>query len=109
MRAELSRAVTSLVFCFLFIGCGASEEKVQDDFEEFLSSRRDCSEDGDCVVRPFACPLGCYQVFNEEYEDEVEEEAERLIRKYERGGKACDYGCTEPPEPMCDAGECTME
>lgn len=104
-----TRVLLFLAVCLPIFGCGPSEEKVQEDFEDFVSTRRDCSLDDDCAVKSFGCPLGCATVYNSEYEDEIQEEADRLLRKYERGGTSCDYDCAVAPEPVRAAGECSLE
>jgi hypothetical protein len=60
------------------------------------------------MVMSFGCPLGCSTTFNQDYEDEVAEEAERLIHRYEKGGKACEYECVQETEPVCEASTCVL-
>jgi hypothetical protein len=91
------------------LGCAASEESVQADFEDFVAERVDCEADADCNVGSFGCPLGCSVAYNADYEDEISAEAERLIKKYERGGRSCEYGCVAAGRAVCDAGVCTFE
>jgi hypothetical protein len=92
----------------LFFGCAASEESVQADFGAFVGERNSCEEDAECMIGSYGCPLGCGTAINRKYEDEVAEEAARLIKKYERGGRSCAYGCLAEGEPLCDAGTCVI-
>lgn len=107
---EMTWVFTGLALAGLSsVGCGASEERVQDKFADFVSERDSCDVATDCMVGSYGCPLGCYVAFNKKYEDEVADKSERLIKKYERGGRACEYLCSEPDEVVCEAGRCGVE
>lgn len=89
--------------------CAASEERVQEEFAAFVGERDSCQEGADCTVGSYGCPLGCGVAFNKKYEDEVVDEAHRLIRKYERGGRACAYSCPALGEAVCEEGKCATQ
>jgi hypothetical protein len=107
---SLSSRLWVVIGCgaMLVAGCGASEESVQREYDDFVSTRQACEMDSDCVLAGGGCPLGCGSPVNEKYADEVEQKANDLIRSYERGGRSCAYDCVSGV-PVCDAGSCAFK
>lgn len=97
-----------LVSTFALVGCAVSEEETQAAFEDFVAERDHCEETYECSWKAFECPLGCGTAFNADYQEEIEEEAEELIRKYERSGRSCDYSCVDGTTVECVEGVCTL-
>jgi hypothetical protein len=89
--------------------CGASEEDVQREFDEFVAERNRCSADTECVLVFPGCPLGCFVAVNAQFEAVVAAKAEDLIDDYERGGTRCDYGCVQAGAVVCLDGRCATE
>ena len=104
----VNRTRIKLLAVVFIVSCGASEESVEADWNAFLSQNQSCEADTDCVVVYPGCPLGCYAAVSASSEAAANAEADRLIAKYERGGRACAYGCVEAGEPVCSAGMCTL-
>jgi len=90
----------------LTLGCGASEEKVEEKFDAYVAERQDCTQDEECALAGAGCPLGCYVYVHEDHVADVEDEAQRLIKRYERGGRSCQYDCVPATVPVCVAGRC---
>ena len=88
------------------VGCAPSEEEVRAEFEKFVSSRRACALDADCVLAAAGCPLGCTAAVNREHQAAVEAKARELIEDYESGGAACDYECVSE-QAACVERLCT--
>jgi hypothetical protein len=89
------------------LGC-ASEEGVQRRWDAFVAEHSECEFADDCAIVYPGCPLGCFDTVNVEHVEEAEDLADRLIRQYESFGRSCDYDCAEAPDPVCDAGSCTL-
>jgi hypothetical protein len=83
-----------------------SEEEIKREFEAFVTARNQCREAADCVLATAGCPLGCTAPVAREHQAAVEAKARELIRRYERSGRACMYGCIEQAPPMCQDGRC---
>ncbi len=92
------------VACFLF-ACAPSEEEVQAEFKEFVSTKKACSIDDDCVIAATGCPLGCGTAVNKKHQREVEAKADELIEDYESNGRSCDYECVGSVA-VCAEGRC---
>lgn len=88
-------------------GC-VSEEKVEEDWAAYVEEHNACDTADDCAAISPGCPLGCYVAVSAEDVTAAEEEAARLIDRYERSGRACDYSCLETPPLVCEAGHCAF-
>lgn len=108
MKAFVTILIALPLASILLSSCGASDERVQEDFAAFVGERDSCEVAVDCMVDSYGCPLGCGVAFNKKYEDEIADEAERLIKKYERGGRACQYSCSDLGEAVCESGTCAI-
>lgn len=91
----------------LLAGC-ASEQRVQQRWDEYVSEHNSCELASDCALVYPGCPLDCWSAVSVNDVDEAEHTAERLIRRYEGFGRSCDYGCLAPGELSCEAGTCTI-
>ena len=87
------------------VGC-VTEQGIQDRWDAWVEDHGACEVPEDCAVVYPGCPLGCYEAVAAEHAAEAEEVADRLIRRYELGGRACAYDCVEAPPLTCDAGTC---
>ena len=87
-------ALAMLLACALIPGCAPSEEDIQEEFDEFVSTRNSCSSVDDCTIVHPGCPLGCHVGVNKAHEAAVKAKADELIDDYESGGQACAYDCT---------------
>jgi hypothetical protein len=109
MRRRFTSAVailSSLIVCALAASaCAPSEEEIQEEFDEFLSTRNSCSDVSDCALVYPGCPLGCAVGVNKAHAADVKAKAEELIEDYESGGQACAYECLQT-EPACTACRC---
>ncbi len=90
------------------LGCGASEEKVGEEWEEFVSEHNACEDADECVAIYPSCPLGCHTAVAAEHEEAAMEKAAQLVSRYERGGRACAYDCIETPPLVCESGRCSF-
>ena len=107
MRLLVAGAVGAMVL-LASVGC-ARDEALQDDWRTFLSEHQTCSVDADCAVVFAGCPLGCGDVLQSSALTEAEALADQLIRRYERGGRSCDYDCIQLGEPICGVdGQCAL-
>ena len=88
--------------------CAPSEDEIRAEFEEFVSPRKACTTNDDCVLAATGCPLGCGTAVNREQQAAVEAKARELIEDYESGGAACDYQCIAL-EAACVEGRCVEE
>lgn len=98
----------AIVWLSVLVGC-ASEEAIQEDWDAFVAEHQSCEVAEDCVVIYPGCPLGCFVAVSADAEQEAIDEAEKLISRYERGGRVCMYDCLAAGEPTCDAGVCAVE
>jgi len=111
----------STFLCRLLVGgiaifhCGLtacdspSEDEVEAEFAEFVSSRDDCVQSDDCAIAYTECPLGCSHAVNAQYVASVESKARELIDEYESGGSGCDYRCVQVHGAVCQQGTCTLQ
>jgi len=88
-------------------GC-ASEERIQDQWDDWVDENNTCEVADDCALVYPGCPLGCFTAVSADAVDAADEKADDLIRRYELGGRACDYDCMAAGEPVCDAGVCAV-
>lgn len=101
MRRPLLLAVITLASC-------VSEETVERRWTAYVEEHNSCETPDDCVIIYPGCPLGCWEAVAAEYETEAQEKAEKLIKQYERGGRACAYGCVSPGPLVCEQNRCTI-
>jgi hypothetical protein len=80
---------------FLVMSCAPPEEEIEEEFRDFVATRKDCSSDDDCVLAATGCPLGCGTAVNRAHQAAVESKARELIADYESAGRACAYGCNQ--------------
>lgn len=98
-----------LALCALALVACVTEEGIQERWDAWVDDHDACEVADDCGLVYPGCPLGCYDTVHVDFVEEAEAEADRLITRWERGGRACDYGCMEAPDPVCsDAGECEL-
>ena len=76
------------------VACAPSEDEIQAEFDEFVSTKQTCTVDDDCVLASTGCPLGCGTAVNRKHQKEVEAKADELIEDYESNGRMCEYECT---------------
>ncbi len=101
-----SRFILALLVALLFAACASpTSEEVNEEFDEFLSTRTACSTVDDCVMIYPGCPLGCATAVNKAFKSEAEDKAEELKSDYESGGMTCQYGCVAA-DLACTAGRC---
>jgi hypothetical protein len=99
MRWQLSIAA------LLALACAPSEDEIEQEFADYVASRKACAVDDDCVLASTECPLGCGTAVAREYQSEVEQKARELVDDYESGGQSCQYGCVALVA-ACQAGRC---
>lgn len=93
----------------LLAGCALpSEEEVKDEFEAYVRSANACEQASECVLVSPGCPLGCFVAVRADRKADVERKARELIARYERGGRACAYGCAEPGPIACVERRCAF-
>ena len=110
IRLRFRRHLLGVVLLAAVASCGApSEEEVQREFNEFVSSRRSCDTAADCVAVSPGCPLGCWVAVSRSAQGAVERKARDLIDDYESGGRSCAYGCIEAGALLCEEGRCGLE
>ncbi len=103
----LSRSL--LVVLLLAAGClFPSEDAIKDEFDDFVAKNNQCSVAADCALVGAGCPLGCSVSVRADRRAAVEAKARELIRKYERGGRSCDYDCVPQAAPVCQGGRCAF-
>jgi hypothetical protein len=108
-RALRSLSVSGFLVALASVGCGffgASEEEVRKEFEAFVRQSSSCQDVSECVVAAAGCPLGCFAVVRHDRKAAVEAKARELIESYERGGRACAYGCIPVGELACTNNRC---
>lgn len=88
-------------------GC-LSEDRAQDRWEAWVAEHATCEQPEDCAVVYTECPLGCFTAVNVEFVDEAERVSDRLIDRYEVGGRACVYSCLPAGPVDCEAGACVV-
>lgn len=98
------RRFAATLVCLVAVSC-ASEARIQAEWDEFVEEHNQCEEVSDCVMVYPECPLGCGTGVNAAHEQEAKDKAAKLIRRYERGGRACDYSCL-PLELVCEDNRC---
>ena len=92
-----------MVLVLSLVGCGDVEQA----WDEWVDEHNSCEVAADCALVFPGCPLGCATAVNVEFVDDAEAKASRLIGRYERFGRSCDYDCIATEEPVCnDAGRC---
>jgi hypothetical protein len=96
-------------FPLLCAGCWVSESRLDDAWALFVDDHNGCDVAEDCALVFPGCPLGCFEAVSVAHRDEAQAYADRLVRRYERGGRACDYDCMAPAPPRCDAGRCRVD
>lgn len=96
--ALLGMVAASLAAC-------ASEEKLQAEWDGFVAEHATCEVPEDCVLVYPGCPLGCADAIQSDAAQEATELAAKLVSRYERGGRACDYKCLAFTAD-CQAGTC---
>jgi hypothetical protein len=96
------------ILLVLVAGC-ADEERLNARWDAFVADHAACEVAEDCALVYPGCPLGCFNAVNVAFVDEAEAEAARLVRAYERWGRACVYDCAAAGPPTCDDGRCAVE
>lgn len=89
------------------ISC-ANEEKVSQQWDDYVDEHNSCAAPSDCAVIYPGCPLGCWAAVSSDSVGEAQAKAQQLIDRYERGGRSCAYGCVSTGEVTCEAGRCTV-
>jgi hypothetical protein len=97
-----------VVLGILALSC-LSEERAGDKWDAWVAEHSSCAEDADCALVYPACPLGCASAVNASYVDEAEQKADQLIRRYERGGRSCEYECFGVSGAVCAGSACEVE
>lgn len=92
----------------LLAGC-LSSEGASEQWAAWVDDHNACEQVSDCVIVYTECPLGCASAVHADFEDEAEEEADRLVRRYESGGRSCAYDCREPGDLVCEADGCQID
>lgn len=87
---------------------GCSDEKVTEQWDAWVEDNNTCEAVDDCELVYPGCPLGCASAVNVDAVDEAYEKSDALVRRYEFGGRSCDYDCAAA-EVACDAGTCVVE
>jgi hypothetical protein len=86
--------------------CDPLYDQLRQEYEAFLSARRQCRNKADCDLAMAQCPLPIYSAVASGAKREVQELAERLVER--TGPPHCfcvaDVG---PPEVACRKGTCT--
>ena len=85
-----------------------SEEGAERRWQRFVDDHNSCETVDDCVVVYPGCPLGCWEAVSAEHEDAAIKKAEKIVKSYERGGRACAYGCVSAGELSCNSGICEL-
>jgi hypothetical protein len=96
----------AIVITALLGACGISEERAEDQWSAFVEEHNECTDVSECAIVYPGCPLGCYEAVAQEHVSEAQTEAQRIIDKYERGGRACAYSCAEAPSLVCENQRC---
>lgn len=97
-----------LLFILLVAGC-ANEATIQQSWDDWVADHNACEAATDCAVVYPGCPLGCAEAVSAAFESDARAQADRLIRRYERGGRSCAYDCIEPGALVCDDGSCGFD
>lgn len=97
----------SLIAILAAAGC-ISADRAGEQWDDWVDQHSSCEVDEDCALIYPGCPLGCADAVAAEYLEDAEEEADDLIRRYERPGRGCDYSCMPVGDPYCDAGTCAV-
>jgi hypothetical protein len=106
--APFVRVVVGVVAALCVAACAPSEEDVQAEFNDFLSSRDNCESADQCVLVSTECPLGCYHAVNATYATAVERKARELVDDYQSAGRGCAYSCIRVHGAVCEAGSCVI-
>ena len=85
-----------------------SEDAIKDEFDDFVAKNNQCSVAADCALVGAGCPLGCSVPARADRRAAIEAKARELIKKFERGGRSCDYGCVQQTAPVCKSGRCAF-
>lgn len=91
----------------LLAGC-ISADTADERWQAWLDEHDSCEVAEDCVVIYPGCPLGCTAAVAAEHEQDAVDEAARLIKSYERAGRACDYDCALSGPAECESGSCVV-
>jgi hypothetical protein len=97
-----------VVLGLLGLSC-LSEERASDRWDAWVADHSSCVEDSDCALVYPGCPLGCASAVKASYVDEAQAKADKHIRRYERGGRMCDYKCIGASGPVCVDSRCDVE
>ncbi|MBN2191551.1 MAG: hypothetical protein JW751_01945 [Polyangiaceae bacterium] len=101
------RSTRLVLLLLLAIGC-LSEDGAVERWEAWLEEHDSCAADDDCALVHPGCPLDCAAAVNASEVEEAEAKAERLIDRYERSGRGCEYECAAEYGVECADGRCTV-
>jgi len=99
--------MVSLIAAGGLSGC-ISGDRIDQKWDDWVSENSSCEVDDDCALVYPGCPLGCFTAVSADAVEDAEAKADDLIRRYELGGRSCDYDCMHAGEPICDAGTCAV-
>ena len=86
----------------------ATEAGIERRWDAWVADHQSCETVDDCGVVYPGCPLGCTEAVSAEAVEEGQALADRLIRRWEAGGRACAYDCLPEAPLECVQGACTF-
>lgn len=107
LRRAGALAALSVAPLVLLVSC-LSEDRAVEKWEAWLAEHDDCATDGDCALVYPGCPLGCTDAVSAAHVEAAEREAERLVNRYERAGRSCEYECVGAEGVACESGRCQV-
>ncbi len=102
------RTLSVLIFLLLPLAGCLSADQANERFDEWLADHDSCDVPEDCALIYPGCPLGCAVAVRAESEGDATDKAESLIRRYESGGRSCDYDCMADEGVDCVEGVCAV-